>query len=257
MDMISPILIIFVVAAAGLAGFVDSIAGGGGLITLPAYLLTGMPAHNAYAVNKFAAVTGTTIASVNYFKKGAMDVKAALIAALGSGVGSAIAAQIVMILTDGILRLMVLVAIPIVALIVFTYKGNGDENKAPKAMTLKKAILAFLIGSLVGAYDGMIGPGTGTFAIIAFAKILKYDLLTAGGNAKVVNFASNIAAMITFMINGLVIFKIAIPCAIATIIGSQIGSHMALNKGAKFIKPMMIVVVIMMLIKMAFDLIKG
>lgn len=256
METLSPILLIFVVFVAGMAGFIDAIAGGGGLITLPAYLLTGMPAHNAYAVNKFAAVTGTTIASVNYFKNGAMDIKAAIVAAIGSGVGSAVAAQIVMILTDSILRYMVLIAIPIVAVIVFTYKGDGDINRAPKKMSVKKAVMAFLIGTLVGAYDGLIGPGTGTFAIIAFAKIMKYDLLTAGGNAKVVNFASNIAAMITFMINGLVIFKVAIPCAIATIIGSQVGSHMALNKGAKFIKPMMMVVVVLMLLKMAFDLIK-
>lgn len=257
MDFITTGMIIFVASMAGLAGFIDSIAGGGGLITLPAYLLTGMPAHNAYAVNKFAAVSGSITAMANYFNGKAIDVKASIIAAIGSAIGSAIAAQVVLILSDKALRLLVMIAIPLVAFIVITHKAKSDENRAPKEMTIKKALLAFFIGFIIGTYDGFIGPGTGTFAIISFAAIMKYDLLTAGGNAKVVNVSSNIASLITFLFNGLVIFQIAIPCAITTIIGAQIGSKMALNRGAKFIKPMMIVVVALMMIKMVYDFIVG
>lgn len=257
MEVISPFMWGFVVLMAGLAGFIDAVAGGGGLITLPAYLLTGMPAHNAYAVNKFAAATGTTLASINYFRGKAMDVKVAIVAAVGSGAGSAVAAQIVLILSDEILKLLVLCAVPIVAIVIFTQRNKPDVNRVTSEMSFKKICLAFAIGFMVGGYDGLIGPGTGTFAIMAFSAIMGYDLLTAGGNAKVINLASNVAALITFMFKGLVIFKIAVPCAVATVIGTQIGTHMALKKGGRFIQPMMMFVVSLMLIKMIYDLVVG
>lgn len=257
MEIISPFMMVFVVAMAGLAGFIDSIAGGGGIITLPAYLFAGIPPHNAYAINKFAASSGTSLAVINYFKSGAMDLKAALIAAVGSGIGSAIAANIVLLMSEEFLKLFILCVIPVAAIIIFTQKNKPDINRVEPGMSPKKVALAFFIGFIVGGYDGIAGPGTGTFAIIAFSTIMHYDLLTAGGNAKILNLASNLAALVTFLLQGLVIFKIAIPCAIASIVGTQIGSHMALKRGAKFIRPMMLVVVTLMMIKVLFDLIVG
>ena len=250
-------MLLLAMAAAGFAGFIDSICGGGGLITLPAYLVAGIPPHNAYGVNKFAAVTGTTFATINYFKGGAMDVKMAIIAAGGSFVGSAIAAQIVMILSDAALKMLVLIAVPLVAVIIFSQRHKEDVNQVEEGITFKKVSLALVIGVIVGGYDGLIGPGTGTFAIIAFSSIMKYDVLTAGGNAKVLNLASNAAALVTFLIHGLVLFKVAIPCAVATFVGTQIGSKMALKGGANFIRPMMMFVVVLMLIKLAYDTLIG
>lgn len=246
-------MLILAMSAAGFAGFIDSICGGGGLITLPAYLVVGIPPHNAYGINKFAAVTGTTFATINYFKGGAMDVKMALISAGGSFFGSVIAAQIVVMLSDEILKMLVLIAVPLVGVIIFSQRHKEDINQVEPEITAKKIMLALIIGIIVGGYDGLIGPGTGTFAIIAFSSIMKYDILTAGGNAKVINLASNAAALVTFLAHGLVIFKIAIPCAIAAIVGTQIGSKMALKGGANFIKPMMMFVVVLMLIKLAYD----
>lgn len=250
---ISPGMFVFAVLVAGLAGFVDAVAGGGGLLTLPAYLITGMPAHNAYAVNKFAAASGTFATVINYFRGGAMDFRAALVAAAGSFIGSAAAAQVVLRLSDATLRMLVLIAVPVVAVIIFSQRKSEDKDRSEKGMSPKKAAVALCIGAMVGAYDGLIGPGTGTFAIMAFASLMHYDLLTAGGNAKVINLASNVAALITFLLQGLVIFHIAIPCAVAMIVGAQIGSGMALTKGGDFIRPMMMVVVVMMLIKVAYD----
>lgn len=257
MDIISPFMLCFVVAMAGFAGFVDSIAGGGGIITLPAYLFAGIPPHNAYAVNKFAASSGTTLAVINYFKGGAIDLKAALVAAVGSGIGSTIAANLVLLMSEQFLKMLIICVIPIVAIIIFSQRNLPDENKVEPGMSLKKVALAFGIGFLVGGYDGLVGPGTGTFAIMAFSTIMKYDVLTAGGNAKILNLASNVAALVTFLMQGLVVFQIAIPCAISAIVGTQIGSHMALKRGAAFIRPMMLFVVTLMMLKVFYDVIAG
>ena len=225
MDMISPGMYIFVIFIAGIAGFIDAVAGGGGVITMPAYMFAGIPPHNAYAINKLAAVTGSVTAAVKYIRGGAVDIKVSVIAAAGSAVGGLISAGIVMLLSDKVLEILVLMA-------------SG-------------------IGLAIGAYDGLIGSGVGTFAIIAFASLMHYDYITAGGNSKVINVASNAAALATFILNGLMIFSIAVPCAIAALCGSWIGSKMALKNGAKIIRPMMFAVVAMMMIKMIYDMIAG
>lgn len=118
---------------------------------------------------------------------------------------------------------------------------------------MKKALLALGIGFGIGLYDGMVGPGTGTFAIIAFTSLMGFDLRTANGNAKVLNLASNYASLFTYLSSGLVVFPVGIPCAISNIVGNIIGSHFALRKGAKFIRPMMLVVLVLLLGKLVSD----
>ncbi len=120
-------------------------------------------------------------------------------------------------------------------------------------LDLKKALLALGIGFGIGLYDGMVGPGTGTFAIIAFTSLMGFDLRTANGNAKVLNLASNYASLFTYLVNSLVVFHIGIPCAISNILGNLLGSHFALKKGARFIRPMMLVVLVLLLGKLISD----
>ena len=207
----------FLVFMTGFAGFVDSAAGGGGLISLPAYLFAGLPPHYTYATNKFSAACGTTFATASFFKNGAMNLKVGILAAIGSFAGSALGAHIVLMLSDEVL-------------------------------------LALGIGFGIGLYDGMVGPGTGTFAIIAFTSLMGFDLRTANGNAKVLNLASNYASLFTYLSSGLVVFPVGIPCAISNIVGNIIGSHFALRKGAKFIRPMMLVVLVLLLGKLITDM---
>jgi len=109
------------------------------------------------------------------------------------------------------------------------------------------------IGLGIGLYDGIFGPGTGTFAIIAFTTLMGFDLRTAGGNAKVLNLASNYASLVTYLMNGLVVFSVGIPCAVSGIVGNLLGSHFALKNGAKFIRPMMLVVLVLLLGKIVSD----
>ncbi len=246
---------IFICIAVGLGGFVDASAGGGGLITLPAYAVTGLPMRTIYAVNKFSASCGTTFATSMFLKSKAFDWKVAITAAASSFLGSFFASKLVLILSDDVLTTMVLVMLPIAALVIFTQRSKSEEDLSGSFSTKKKLLLAAVIGLFIGSYDGLIGPGTGTFAIIAFTAIMKYDLRKASGNAKLLNLASNYASLVTYISAGEVIFAIAIPCGICNICGAMLGSHFALSKGAKFIRPMMLVVMVLLLVKMATDLI--
>ncbi len=238
-----------------LAGFVDAAAGGGGLISLPAYIATGMPAHMAYGCNKFSSACGTTLASVRFFKNRAMDIQVALLAAVGSFIGSGVAARIVLMLDDQILKRIVIVFLPVAAVVIFLNRGYGAENHSDSLTKRRKVVFALLIGLFIGFYDGMVGPGTGTFAIIAFSILMKYDLKTASGNAKILNLASNYASLITYAINGNVLWMAAVPASVCNVLGSYFGSGMALKKGAAFIRPMILCVMILLMIKIVSDII--
>ena len=250
---ISPWMMAFLMLMTGFAGFVDSAAGGGGLISLPAYLFAGLPPHYTYATNKFSAACGTTFATASFFKSGAMNVKVGVLAAIGSFAGSALGAHIVLLLSDEALRAMMLVILPIAAVLILWRRNLPDENRDDGTLTAKKAVLALAIGLGIGLYDGIFGPGTGTFAIIAFTTLMGFDLRTAGGNAKVLNLASNYASLVTYLMNGLVVFSVGIPCAVSGIVGNLLGSHFALKNGAKFIRPMMLVVLVLLLGKLVSD----
>lgn len=250
-------MIIAVSLIIGFAGFVDAIAGGGGIISLPAYFLTGLPAHVCYGTNKFTAACGTTFAVATYFKNGAMNIKAALIAAAGSFIGSTIGSRIVMNLEERTLKLMLIFLLPCVAVFIFV-KKIGDGVDMSHTLGKKKLILlAFAVGICVGLYDGIFGPGTGTIAAIAFTAVMKFDLKTASGNAKLLNLASNYAALVTFLLSGVVDFRFAIPGAVCNICGSLIGSHLAVKKGAKFIRPIMLLMVVLLMISVAYDIVTG
>ena len=246
-------MLLFLMGMTGFAGFVDSAAGGGGLISLPAYLFAGLPVHYTYGTNKFSAACGTTFATVSFFKKGAMNVKIGVLAAVGSFAGSALGSHIVLLLSDEMLRAMMLIILPIAAVLILWRRKLPDENKDDGILTPKKTAIALGIGLAIGLYDGIFGPGTGTFAIIAFTTLMGFDLRTANGNAKVLNLASNSASHITYLMSGLVVFSVGIPCAVSGIVGNRLGSHFALKSGAKFIRPMMLVVLVLLLAKILSD----
>lgn len=236
-----------------ISGFIDAVAGGGGLISLPAYMITGMPVHVAYGCNKFSGACGTTFSTIRFLKHRAIDIYIAAIAAVSSFIGSAIASHIVLILDEKVLKMMLMIIIPIAAVIILFNRNYGSENRSREIGRVKGLIIAVLIGLLIGFYDGLIGPGTGTFAIIAFSLLMKFDLRTSSGNAKLLNLASNYASIVTFIFAGTIAYKIAIPSALCGILGNYIGAGFAIKKGEKFIRPMMVVVLILLLSKILFD----
>ena len=247
--MISSESFFFLMAASFLAGFLDSIAGGGGLISLPAYMLSGLPMHLVYACNKFSAACGTTIATLRYYHNKMVDIPIGLTAAAGAFLCSAIAARIVLHLNEHTLKMMLLVILPVVAVITLVNKNMGNENKSDQFRKGKKYGLAFLIGSLIGFYDGLFGPGTGTFALIGFCLLLKYDMRTATGNAKFLNLASNYASLVVFILAGTVYWAVAVPAAVFNICGNYIGAGVAIKKGAAIIRKMLMIVIVLLFFK--------
>ncbi len=250
---VSPGMLCFLICMVTLAGFVDAAAGGGGLISLPAYLFAGLPPHFVYGTNKFSAACGTTLATANYFRKGALDGRIALVAAGGSFAGSALGARLVLLLSDTALRWMMLILLPAAAVLIFWRRNVPDEDRSAALSPRKKLALALAIGLGIGCYDGLVGPGTGTFAILAFTAVMGYSLRTAGGNAKVLNLASNYASLAVYLASGYVAFGIAVPCAVGNICGNLLGSQLALKKGARFIRPMLLVVLALLLLKISWD----
>ena len=236
-----------------LAGFVDSAAGGGGLISLPAYLFVGLPPHTAIGCNKFSSACGTTLSAARFFKNGAVDWQVAAISAVCSFVASYLGIRIALMINQETLKTVLVIVLPIVAVLLLFKRNFGAENQSADIPKKKAFILAACAGLVIGFYDGLIGPGTGTIAIIVFSAGMKYDLKTASGNAKVMNLASNYASLIAVITGNKVIYSIAIPAAVFGIIGNYIGAGFAIKKGTVFIKPLMICAIVLLFGKLFYD----
>jgi uncharacterized membrane protein YfcA len=253
-ETISTPMLFFVCAMMFLAGFVDSIAGGGGCISLPAYLFTGLPTQTAFACNKFTSACGTTFAALRYFANGAINLKVSAASAVTAFIGAVIASKIVLMLDPTVFQKLLVFVLPFAAAFLLIKRDFGEHSGFEDIPKSKVYFLAATAGLVLGFYDGLIGPGTGTFAIAIFSGVLKFDLKTASGNAKILNIASSYASAISFMVAGLVIYQIALLTAAFGIAGNIIGSNLAIKKGAGFIRIMMTVVVVLLLSKLLFDM---
>lgn len=235
------------------AAFIDSIAGGGGLISLPAYLLTGMPAQMAHGCNKFSAFIGTGVSTLRFFKSGRMDVQVALVSAVLALVGSAIGVRFSLLMAESVFRGLILVVVPVMAaLILWDSVGNHDKLRP---LLPRRALLGWgvVFGFFIGMYDGLVGPGTGTIMIWCQTRFMGFDHVTASGNAKAANMASNTAAAVLLIAAGKVIYPVAVPAALCGVAGNWLGSGLAIKKGAGLVRGMMIVVVVLMLLKLGAD----
>ncbi len=221
-----------------IAGVIDGISGGGGLIALPSYLLAGLPISSAYACNKMQSFLGTSASLAKYATSRLIDIKSALPAALAAIVGSYLSTQIMLTLEDAVKSIIMIVAMCFVILLtVFSYRIKIERYTITRLHPSWKTFLLCLgVGFTLGLYDGFFGPGGGTIAILLFALIMKYDLRVGGGNGKLIVVVSNLTSMITYIVHGDIIYSIAIPCAISNIIGSYIGASLATKKGTGFVK---------------------
>ena len=239
-----------------LGGFVDSVAGGGGLITLPAYLMAGLPTHMAMGTNKVVNAIGTGTAALRYLKSGKVRVRIAVISAAGALAGSAIGTRIALLIPEDILKILMLVALPVVAVVLTVKKDFGREGSTPAKTYSSRyeAAAAALIGLLIGCYDGLVGPGTGTFMIMAFTMVLSMDLITASGCSKIGNLASNVASAVIFILNGKVFWALAVPAALCNAVGGYCGARYAIRGGSGKIRGMIFLVLGLMFVKMLWDL---
>ncbi|HAF07273.1 MAG: TSUP family transporter [bacterium] len=245
--------LIIILPSIFIAGFIDSIAGGGGLISVPAYLAAGLPPHFALGTNKFSSTFGTLFATITYKQNKMIDLKVAILASIFALIGSALGARTVLFIKPDFLRYILLILIPLIAIFVLIKKDFGMIDKSKSVDGNKALFLSSLAGLIIGFYDGFFGPGTGTFLILFFSLLLKYDLRMSNGNTKVVNLSSNVAALITFIFNGKVLFLIGIPAAIFGILGNLTGSKIAVKKGNSVIKIFFVIVLLILFVKVVLD----
>lgn len=289
-----------------LAGFVDSIAGGGGLISLPAYLIVGLPPHQAIASNKFSAAIGTTASAFRFFRKGYMSRECLLyivLAMLGAQVGSRLAVHIPERLFQGIM----LIVLPLVALFSFLSQHRrekleqrqkearqetlesealstlqstdaatssltaqkspdpaalessvaAEQNNPVQAKISRRQLLIASIGSLlIGCYDGLYGPGTGTFLLLLLSELAGYNISRAAGTTKAVNLASNIGSLLFFFSTDLIRYAYALPGAAFCMLGHTVGSALVVKKGRKIVQAIIFIVLLLLFIKVISDMLQ-
>ena len=232
-----------------LAGFVDSIAGGGGLISFPAYLLAGVPVHVILGTSKLSAFPGAIVAAARFAKSGLVQWKLALPCGLIAALGAFAGARIALGVDEAVIRSLMVVVLPVVAFYVLRSKPDpGEEEKAE--LPFEKLLIPSLAGSfLIGAYDGLYGPGTGTFLILVFAGPLKMHMKHSAGISKVVNLAADIGALLTFTASGKVNVALGVAAALFCMAGSYFGSGLVVNNGQKIVRPVILTVLVLLFAK--------
>ncbi len=249
MDLLENLLIICPLLF--LAGLIDGISGGGGIISLPAYLLTGMPLGMAYGCNKMQSMLGTSASLFKYAKSGMVDLKPALIACITAIIGSTVSTKIMFCLGDDVKKYIVIGAMIFIIILTFLvscFKLSSREM-TKLVLTPSNVALCLLCGIMLGLYDGFFGPGCGTIALMLFSLIFGYDMHVATGNGKVIIVVSNMIALISYIVEGSIIYSIAIPASIANIAGSYIGAHLAVKKGKRLVKWVLYLVVAVVIVQ--------
>lgn len=237
-----------------LAGLVDAVAGGGGLISLPAYLIAGLPVHTAIGTNKLSSAMGATLATVRYARMGFIKLKLALISAACALAGSTLGAEIALLIEEGTFRIIMLVVLPLTAL--YTLRTHTLESDGSLLRTEGKTILICMAISLViGVYDGFYGPGTGTFMLLLFTGVAHLSLNESAGLTKVANLSTNIAALTVYIINGKVIFPLGLAAGVFSLAGNYIGTRLFARGGAKFVKPVIIAVLSIFFVKVLLEVV--
>ncbi|WP_345793513.1 TSUP family transporter [Thauera sp. JM12B12] len=240
--------------AAFFAGFVDSIVGGGGLIQLPA-LFTAFPATSPatlFGTNKLASVIGTSSAAIQYSRRVAIPWRVAGPGAVAALVGSWYGARAVAYLDPSVLRPLILLLLVLVAVYTFMRKDLGSASNEPEHGR-RSAALAVAIGGVIGFYDGFFGPGTGSFLIFLFIRLLGMDFLRASVSAKILNVATNLAAIAFFVGNVELMWKLAALMAACNLCGAVLGSRMALRHGTGFVRRMFLGVVLVLIARLTYD----
>lgn len=248
----------YIIALCGIgfaAAFIDSIAGGGGIISLPGLLVLGVPPAFALGTNKFAASCASFTSSLTFIKYRVYDGDLLKYLIFGTLLGAILGVKTVLLLDSSQLRIIIIALMVFVAVYTLFMKNIGSENKF-EGVTKKNLAIGLIISLLLGFYDGFFGPGVGSFYIFLFITLLEYDFKISAGNAKILNFVSNITSLVMFTLNGKILYSIAIPMALAMILGARLGTKVAIKNGARLIKPILVSVTFLYAVKMIFDVIK-
>lgn len=253
----SPGATLFLAVCVFFAGVVDALAGGGGLITLPAYLAVGLNPALILGTNKLASCLGTVVSTVRYHRALKFSIKDFLPVIAASMIGSWLGARAALLVDPSWIRPMLLAALPVVAWLVWSKKDFGSIDDSGRLSAAARRRRGVLVAAPIGAYDGFFGPGTGTFFAIAFARWGRHDLLGATGRAKILNLVSNVAALGAFMWAGRLHWQVGLAMSLLSVAGHWVGSHLGVRRGAALIRPVVALVCAGLFAKVLFDALRG
>lgn len=243
-------MMLLLAAAAFAAGFIDAIAGGGGLVTVPVLLIAGLPPVEALGTNKLQGLFGSGSATLAYARKGHVRPGEQWLSALLAFAGAVGGAWVATVLPGDFLRLLLPVMLVGIALY-FAFKRNlNDEDRARR---ISPALFTATVPLVIGAYDGVFGPGTGSFMMLAFVSLAGYGMLKATAHTKLLNFASNLGGLAAFAVVGAVWWKLGLAMGVAQFLGAQLGARFAVRGGARVIRPLLVGVCVLLAIKLLVD----
>lgn len=239
---------------AGLAGFIDSVAGGGGLIQLPALLIffPHAPVANVLGTNKLASIAGTVVAAGQYARHVRISLSATAPATLAALVFSFFGARIACLINTDVMRVIIILLLAAIAVYTFIRKDFGSVHREMLSGP-NRYLLSIGTGMTIGFYDGFFGPGTGSFLIFIFIGIFGFSFLSASASSKIINVATNLAAVIYFASTDNILYATAVPMAAANIAGSLVGARLAILKGNRFVRALFLIVVTGMIFKLGYD----
>lgn len=235
------------------ASFVDAIGGGGGIISVPVYLLAGLPPHLALGTNKMSACLGTVMSTYRYLKAKSVDWGLTVPAIVFALIGSHFGTRLQIAVDEQYLKYMLLAVLPIVAFFMLRQKKFPEESGLIDPRKQKAIVWAASL--VIGIYDGFYGPGTGTFLLLIFCNFAKMDLKTASGTVKTVNLSSNLGALATSLMEGTVIVPIGLVAAVFSILGHYLGAGLSIKNGAKIVRPVIFIVLGLLAVKVILELI--
>lgn len=235
------------------ASFVDAIGGGGGIISVPVYLLAGLPTHYALGTNKLSSSLGTIFSTYRYLKSGFVDWVLAIPSVVFALLGAHLGTKLQIMVDENYLKYVLLVVLPIVTLVMLRQKKFPEEKRQIDRKL--QMLIVWSASFIVGGYDGFYGPGTGTFLLLIFCNFAKMDLRTASGNVKIVNLSSNIGAVATSIMAGKVLFPIGIIAAVFSMTGHYLGAGLTIKNGSKIVRPVIFIVLGLLAVKIILELI--
>ena len=247
-------VVLLLMAAAAAAGWFDAVSGGGGLVQLPALLvlLPGATPAQVLATNKVSGICGTSAAAATYYRRVRPDLRTVLPMAGIAMVGAAAGAACASLLPSEVFRPLVLVLLVVVATYVLMNPTVGDEQRL-RWTGRTHHVVAGAGGASIGFYDGIFGPGTGTFLVFHFVSVLGYSFLQASAKARIVNLATNIGALLVFIPQGAPLWRLGLLMGAANVVGGWIGAHTAIRKGSRFVRVVFLVVVAGLVVRLAWD----
>lgn len=235
------------------AGFIDAVAGGGGLISLPAYLIAGLPVHTALGTNKLSSCMGTALATLRYARHGYINARRSVVCAAFALAGSALGANLAMLIADDVFKAIMLVVVPVTAFYVMRHRDFGIGEREALSWGRTVALCAAVSFGL-GIYDGVYGPGTGTFLTLAFISLTHLPLDEATGTCKVVNLSTNVAALTVFLLHGTPWLALGITAGLFNMVGAWLGSSFFMGKGVQAVRPVMLAVLAVFFVKIVLEL---